>query len=248
MPNHFWLYSFIIVSIVFLECLSLPVEDYQAAPKRKPTISPMELHINFTFPENGLPPMKLNLGNVAEFLTEKPGQISSLKRVVLVNITNPNKPYKPIPAEIFHAGLPAGSLIPGDYAKPCRSYIVSKCNDLCLLNLESCRAICDGQGDCLDGCRANVKICSRFCNSTFNQYDKLKGDEQELPTSSFFLPKCLRNCRGDSACNSHCHLVCHTMMDKKPPASNPTPAGYYKASDITSEFEMDDQLPAMEDD
>lgn len=204
---------------------------------------PIELHINFTFPENGLPPMKLHLGNVAEYLTEKPGQSSSLKRVVMVNITNPNKPNYPIPAEVFAAGLPVGALIPGDIAKPCRTFIVGKCNNLCSSTLDSCQPICDGRRDCLQGCRANAQICSRFCNSTFDQLNKLKNGEQENPTPNYFLPKCLRNCRKDRVCNSTCHRVCHTMLQKKDNTAYENP----KADLPDFEAEMDDELSVAEE-
>ena len=231
----FWFINFFAVCILSSAIgLSLPPPtqhngynygNYNSAPLpvRKPTIQlPLELNVNFTFPENGLPPMKINLGNVAEYLTERPGIPSSPKRTVLVNIKNPNRPIRPIPSDIYAAGLPTGSLIPGDVIQPCRSFIVSKCSELCSTSVDTCRSLCDGRTDCLSSCKTGFDSCKKFCNSTFSN---IQAGDIETP-SKIYLPKCLRNCRGSAACNDQCHHVCHFMLDKKPTIStnnNATP-------------------------
>ena len=211
---------------------------------------PLELHLNFTFPENGLPPLKLNMGVVSQYLNEMSEKINymngsfvpqKMKKTLLVNITNPNKPLKPIPSEVFAAGLPKGALIPGDVVKPCRNFIVSTCNALCRVQLRSCSFLCDGRRDCLTSCETSLKTCSSFCDSTFSQLDDLlklpgKGvdgvfdlmgnaenattssllDEfkNEIPNVNFYLSKCLQNCGSNTTCVAQCHHVCHNIWQK----------------------------------
>lgn len=198
----------------------------------------LDLHVNFTFPANGLPPLKLNLGNVARYLNDQAGSSYSSypsPRVVLVNITNPNKPVKSIPADVYAKGLPSGALIPGDLAKPCRSLIVSKCKKLCLLSRKSCVTLCDGRPECHKSCKKGEKSCKLFCNSTFK---KITIDE--TPRWQAYLPKCLRNCRGDLKCNAQCHKICHTLLlpasvaDVLPVANNLTAAVSSLLSNTTS--------------
>lgn len=209
---------------------------------KKPAV-PMELHFNFTFPENGLPPLKLNMGVVSQYLDEMSKKISDgssvpskMRKTLLVRIKNPNKPVKPIPAEVFAAGLPKGAMIPGDVVKPCRKFIVSTCNILCTVQQSSCRSICDGRIDCLAGCEVSLRTCSSFCDSTFSQLDAklkeaanvLKGTldsvvgrvplidefQNEIPDFNFYLPKCLQNCGYNATCINHCHYVCHSVWEK----------------------------------
>lgn len=239
MQNHVWLVSCLIVLLKSGRGWSSPLEENNRMSNRRPAVAPIELQINFTYPENGLPPMKFNLGNVAEYLTEKPGLPSSSKRVVLVNITNSNRPYRPIPADVYAAGLPIGSLIPGDVVKPCRSFIISKCNDLCLINLNGCRSMCDNRVDCLSVCLTTLNSCSRFCNSTFQKLDdNAQMDENEAPNYQVYLPKCLRNCQGNMMCSNHCHQVCHRMLQRKPQA-------YLDSSTSTYPFQMNHLGPLM---
>jgi hypothetical protein len=209
---------------------------------------PVELHFNFSLPENGLPPLKLNMGAVSQYLNEMSQKIASIngtsfprkmKKTLLVKIKNPNKPFRPIPAEIFAAGLPKGAIIPGNVVKPCRSFIVSRCIALCKVQTISCSSLCDGRRDCLTSCETSLKTCSSFCDSTFSELDnQLKLAEKnlddnrigntesvsraplldefknEIPNVQFYLPKCLQNCGSNVTCITKCHHVCHGIWEK----------------------------------
>ena len=227
---------------------------------------PLELQLNFTFPANGLPPLKLNMGAVSQYLNEMSEKINSMngsfvpkkmKKTLLVNIKNPNKPVRPIPAEVFAAGLPKGALIPGDVVKPCRTFIVSTCNALCRVQLSSCSFLCDDRRDCLTSCETSLKTCSSFCHSTFSQLDELlklaaKGlddkfdlmgnaesatkapllDEfkNEIPNINFYLTKCLQNCGSNESCIGKCHHVCHNIWQKPAPRYSQAPIHYANPS------------------
>ncbi|XP_057379321.1 uncharacterized protein LOC130701381 [Daphnia carinata] len=184
---------------------------------------PMELNINFTFPANGLPPLKLNLGNVAAFLKENgnlglPSSGKPIKKTIMVNITNPNKPKNPIPAEVFHAGLPQGFQIPVKPVELCRDFIVSKCKDLCKVSQRICHSTCDGREDCVKICKATQSSCAKFCDSTFVADEEDKGDGQQMV--GILLPKCLRNCRNDKYCTYQCHDTCHAKLKEPAPLTN----------------------------
>lgn len=190
--------------------------------------APMELNINFTFPENGLPPLKLNLGNVAAFLKEKdtngnlglPSSGKPIKKTILVNIKNPNKPKNPIPADVFHAGLPQGFQIPIQTAQLCRDFIILKCKDLCKVSQRICHSTCDGRKDCVQVCKATRSSCAKFCDSTFvaDEADIKKGDGQKMV--DILLPKCLRNCRNDKYCTYQCHDTCHAKLKEPAPLTD----------------------------
>jgi hypothetical protein len=223
----------------------------------------MELHFNFTLPENGLPAIKLNMGAVSQYLDEMSKKISTMnsssvpskiKKTLLVKIKNPNKPVRPIPAEVFAAGLPRGALIPGDVVKPCRKFIISTCNILCTVQQTSCRSICDGRVDCLAGCETSLRTCASFCDSTFSQMDiklteaanALKDQieqidsvaqiaskvplidefQNEIPNFKFYLPKCLQNCGSNATCTNQCHYICHSVLEK-PLHPKPLPIAQY---------------------
>ncbi|KAI9551616.1 hypothetical protein GHT06_021949 [Daphnia sinensis] len=189
---------------------------------------PMELNINFTFPANGLPPLKLNLGNVAAFLKENdtlgnlglPSSGKPIKKTIMVNITNPNKPRNPIPAEVFNAGLPQGFQIPVKPVQLCRDFIVSKCKDLCKVSQRICHSTCDGRKDCVQICKATESSCGKFCDSTFDADGAgiNKGDGQKMV--DILLPKCLRNCRNNKYCTYQCHDTCHTKLKEPAPLTN----------------------------
>lgn len=217
----------------------------------EPPAVPMELHFNFTLPENGLPAIKLNMGAVSQYLNEMTKMISTMnsssvpskiKKTLLVKIKNPNKPVRPIPAEVFAAGLPRGALIPGDVVKPCRKFIISTCNILCTVQQTSCRSICDGRVDCLAGCETSLRTCASFCDSTFSQMDVKLAEaanalmdkieqidsvvqisskvplidefQNEIPNFKFYLPKCLQNCGSNATCTNQCHHICHSVLEK----------------------------------
>lgn len=220
---------------------------------------PLELQLNFTFPENGLPPLKLNMGAVSQYLNEMSDKIRTMngsfvpekmKKTLLVQIKNPNKPFRPIPADVFAAGLPKGALIPGNVVQPCRKFIVSTCNALCRVQLTSCSFLCDDRRDCLTSCESSLATCSSFCDSTFSQLDdrlKVAGkgaddkldstasldsatkapqlDEfkNEIPNVNFYLPKCLQNCGGNATCIGKCHHVCHGIWMKPAPQYSQAP-------------------------
>lgn len=196
MQMPYWSITFLVIFLRIKFCVNHPLDETTEKEIRTNGGPSPDLTFNFTFPPEGLPPMKLNLGNVMAYLTEKP-DYSPAKKVVVMNIANPNKPYPPSPS--------------GDIAKPCRSYIFKKCNDMCSNTRTNCRSDCYEEPDCLRSCQNRFGYCSQSCSPALKKVEGSKGNDYQL-----YLPKCLRNCKNDTGCINQCHMVCHQLLDRKP--------------------------------
>lgn len=203
----FWLTTCLVISFRIKQSFSQPLEEI-AIRNGNGNGNPVDLQINFTLPQDGLPPIKLNLGNVLNYLEEKPNIAYPPKKVVLMNIANPNKPYPPYN--------------PGDIAKPCRSFIYLKCNEMCVNSRNGCRYSCDGQDDCFYGCQSRFGNCMENCKSSMNK----KETSTQQVDYQVYLPKCLGGCKNNEGCINQCHKVCHHMLDKKPQVYSSQSNGY----------------------
>jgi hypothetical protein len=203
-------------------------------------LKPFDLFIDLKVPSNGLPPMKLNLGDISQYFPNSIANNPSskkefLERHIVVEFENPNRVPRPIPLATFNAGLPAGSLVPGDIVTPCTNLIIKSCKNSCNAGSNICEKTCDNRTECIDFCKSTAKSCFSFCKASLgmvrkplDEFKEKLGELVEVPVdhgannTRFYLPKCLRNCNeDDSICQSDCLNFCSSNFQ---PVSRPSAA------------------------
>ena len=212
-----------------------------AANNQKVEEKPFDLFIDLKVPSNGLPPMKLNLGDISQYFPNSISKNSNgksgegfLERHIVVEFENPNRVPRPIPFSTFNAGLPVGSLVAGDIVTPCTNFIIKSCKNSCNAGSDMCEKTCDNRTECIDFCKTTAKSCFSFCKASLGMVkqqplDEVKlGEISEMPVdhgannTRFYLPKCLRNCNEeDSTCQSDCLNFCSSNFQ---PVSRPSTA------------------------
>lgn len=210
-----------------------------AGDTKTTTATPIELHINLTLPENGIPPTKLSLGNVAGYLNQRPGGPKPTRHTVLVDIKNQNKPFKPIPVDVFQAGLPQGSLLPPDKTADCKKLITETCKTKCSAISRGCNPLCKNASGCLATCERASKTCTAACNSVKEiELFKVKEDQKLTEQAKVvLLTKCLRHCKTNGLCISKCNDVCKDKLVEK--------ADEYKYPSYSSSLNYR-QIPGLE--
>ena len=186
-------------------------------------LKPFDLFIDLKVPSNGLPPMKLNLGDISQYFpTGKNSRTGQNERHIVVEFQNPNRVPRPIPFSTFNAGLPVGSLVPGDIVKPCSNFIIKSCKKSCDIGSDICEKSCDNRTECIGFCKTTSKSCFQFCKSSLNMVKPPIDENESAPNKNvedlaidhgtnntrFYLPKCLRTCNEDTTCQSDCLNFC----------------------------------------